>query len=328
MQYWAKRTQANALWVVILAFGCAPVASAQNATIRGVSVLGSSGNTFELEITSSQAITPQTRVLTGPDRLVVDFAGAVPGRTLRSLAVNRGEVKSVRVGLFENDPPVTRIVLDLRAPQQYQIFPAGRNVVVKLLASGSASTIAMNQPPPAAPALPPPPPPPSHKLDVHCPNGALSIVAERVTLAAVLTEIHRCTGAEISIPAGAQGEQVFANLGPAPARQVLTSLLNGSPYNFIVIGSDRDPNLLRSVLLSPRGAAGASMPAVVQAQPQPAVAEAPEEPSAEPPPDSLPGPDANSPDASAPPDDSANPSANPSDTPANPPSGVYPPPPQ
>ena len=102
-------------------------AQAGTATIRGISVLGSSGASFELEIAGTQAITPQTRVLTGPDRLVMDFPGAVPGRALRNLASISGEVKGVRVGLFENDPPVTRIVLDLRSPAAAIRFslPAG-----------------------------------------------------------------------------------------------------------------------------------------------------------------------------------------------------------
>jgi hypothetical protein len=339
MLFSAKRTLAIALGACALSLGLAQVADAQagTATIRGISVLGSSGASFELEIAGTQAITPQTRVLTGPDRLVIDFPGALPGRALRNLALNQREVKGVRVGLFENDPPVTRVVLDLRSPQRYQIFPSGRSVIVKLMPPGSANPAAAMTVTAAAPAAPPPPPRPANQLQVQCPNGTLKIVAQRVPLAAVLTEIHRCTGAEISIPSGAQSEEVFANLGPAPARQVLTSLLNGSAYNFIMIGSERDPNLLRSVLISPRGSAGESMPAIVQPAPEPAVAEAPEEQSApEPPPDVLPGPDTSNPsDTSNPPDTSSSPdtsnppegSQNPN-PPATPPNGSYPPPPQ
>ena len=83
-------------------------------------------------------------------------------------------------------------------------------------------------------------------------NGMLTIRAERATLAQVLFEVQRKTQAEIAIPAGAEQEQVAAELGPAPARDVLGSLLNGSSYNFIFVGNEmklerviltrRDPN--------------------------------------------------------------------------------------
>ena len=79
------------------------------ASVRQVHVLGSK-DAVEIEIEASDRILPETRVLTGPDRLVVDFPNAVPGNQLRSQSVNRGEVKDVRVGLFQSKPPVTRVV--------------------------------------------------------------------------------------------------------------------------------------------------------------------------------------------------------------------------
>jgi hypothetical protein len=81
----------------------------------------------------------------------------------------------------------------------------------------------------------------------------LSIWADKVTLAELLNEVHRQTGADIPIPAGAEQELVVANLGPAPAPDVLASLLNGSRFNFIMVGSSENPAQLRSVLLSPKG---------------------------------------------------------------------------
>jgi hypothetical protein len=84
-------------------------------------------------------------------------------------------------------------------------------------------------------------------------NGMLRIRAENATLSQVLFEVQRQTQAEIAIPAGAEREQVIADLGPAPARDVLSALLNGLPYNFIFVGNElslerviltlRDPNI-------------------------------------------------------------------------------------
>jgi len=66
----------------------------------------------------------------------------------------------------------------------------------------------------------------------------LRIRAEKATLSQVLFEVQRQTQAEIAIPAGAEQEQVIADLGPAPARDVLSSLLNGTSYNFIFVGNE------------------------------------------------------------------------------------------
>jgi hypothetical protein len=69
-------------------------------------------------------------------------------------------------------------------------------------------------------------------------NGMLRIHAEKATLSEVLFEVQRQTQAEIAIPAGAEQEEVVADLGPAPARDVLAALLNGSAYNFIFVGNE------------------------------------------------------------------------------------------
>jgi hypothetical protein len=75
----------------------------------------------------------------------------------------------------------------------------------------------------------------------------LRIHADRSTLAEVLFEVQRETQAEIAIPAGAEQEGVVADIGPAPARDVLGTLLNGSHYNFIFVGDELS---LERVILS------------------------------------------------------------------------------
>src|ERR1700692_2674136 len=108
-------------------------------SIRGVQVLHSAGQ-VEIEIEASERIVPQINLLSSPDRLVVDFVNARPSAQLRNLSVNRAEVKNLRVGLFSSNPPVTRIVLDLNGPQPYQLFPAGRTVMLKIGNRGSQSS--------------------------------------------------------------------------------------------------------------------------------------------------------------------------------------------
>jgi len=50
-----------------------------------------------------------------------------------------------------------------------------------------------------------------------------------------------------------------ADLGPAPAQEVLTHLLNGSRFNFLILNSARNPLQLDRVILTPRGE-GMTMP--------------------------------------------------------------------
>ena len=218
-----------------------------NVAVRQVTLLPATRD-VEIEIQSTHRISPETQVVTEPDRLVIDFPGAVPSAQLRTLAVNRGGVKSVRSGLFRSNPPVTRVVLDLDGPLPYQVFPSGSSVIVKLgKAQGAANSVAAAVPAPEEPPLPPPP-----VIEVHLQNGLMSLTAERTNLAAVLAEIRKQTGADVSIPAGAEQEQVVAKLGPAPTRDVVAALLNGSRYNFVLVGSDNDSSL-RRLILTPKG---------------------------------------------------------------------------
>ena len=224
-----------------------PLAAQNPAHVQHVSVTGS-GEQIEVEIQTSGTVTPQSQLIAAPDRIVVDFPGALPSGTLHALKVNQGVLKGIRTGLFSANPPVTRVVLDLRAPRSYQILASGNVAVVKLgAASAAAGAAGLAQPPASAAASAPPKP----ALDVTFQDGLLRIRAEKATLAEVLFEVHQQTGAEIGIPAGAEQEAVAVDLGPAPARDVLASLLNGSRYNFVFVGRAGDRSL-QQVILSVR----------------------------------------------------------------------------
>jgi hypothetical protein len=256
---------------------CAQTPAASGARVQHVVVRGT-GDAMEVEIqTSGAPVEPDTQAITGPDRIVVDFPGALPAAELRALKVNRGALKAVRTGLFFDNPPITRVVLDLAEPQSYRVSTSQNAVVIKLgsaaagvqaldaapaarlqnasfagarVAAPRVSTAVSNAPLSSAVREAPTPPKPS--LTVTFENGMLRIHAEKATLAQVLFEVQRQTRAEIAIPAGAELEQVAADLGPAPARDVLGALLNGSAYNFIFVGEElslerviltrRDPN--------------------------------------------------------------------------------------
>ena len=74
-----------------------PLIAQTGATVEHVLVRGNA-DAMEVEIQTSGAIAPNTQAITGPDRIVVDFPGALPSAELRSLMVNRGALKRFAPG--------------------------------------------------------------------------------------------------------------------------------------------------------------------------------------------------------------------------------------
>jgi hypothetical protein len=110
------------------------------------------------------------------------------------------------------------------------------------------------------PAAPPPPRPPStpEQMPPRAPvvvwdGKQLSIKSENATLADILIAVRGCMKASIEIPPGAAAERVATELGPGPAREVLTSLFAGSDFDYVIMASDTEEDGVRSILLTPRG---------------------------------------------------------------------------
>jgi len=133
-----------------------------------------------------------------------------------------------------------------------------------LFAAGSTARnhkAVAQQPTPVAP--PPAPPQPLQPLSlqqmpasppkVTYQNGQLSITAENSTLGDILHAVQAQTGASIEMP-GNPPERVVIHLGPGPARDVLADLLNGSHFNYVVVGSTADPNKIQRVVLTAKTA--------------------------------------------------------------------------
>ncbi len=93
---------------------------------------------------------------------------------------------------------------------------------------------------------------PSTPATVTYQGGMLSISAKNSPLSDILREIRKLTGAAIEIPPQNSGsdERVITHLGPGTPRDVLVSLLNGSSYNYVMLGSSSDPNMISSIILT------------------------------------------------------------------------------
>ena len=104
---------------------------------------------------------------------------------------------------------------------------------------------------------PPPPPPTPEQMAPVAPTvsyqaGQLSIQSNNATLAQVLRSVVAKTGASFEIPSSANGDRVVAQLGPGQPRDVLATLLNGSKFNYIILGSPDQPGSVQKVILTPR----------------------------------------------------------------------------
>jgi hypothetical protein len=90
-------------------------------------------------------------------------------------------------------------------------------------------------------------------------NEQLTIVAPNSTLGDILRAVRKQTGADIDVPSAP--ERVVTHLGPGPARDVLAELLNGSRFNYILLGSPTsDAALTRVVLVVKTGPENVSAP--------------------------------------------------------------------
>ena len=143
------------------------------------------------------------------------------------------------------------------------------------------------QPAPAPPTLEQQPPTPPQ---VTYRDGQLSIVSTNATLSQVLRSVQTQTGAVIDLPPGAGSERVVAKLGPGKPQAVLSSLLDGSKFNYVILGESKNPGAVQKIVLLAKSAGGVSEPAVNTAQnnirPQPPVPQA--QPGVEPPEDEYP----------------------------------------
>jgi hypothetical protein len=102
-------------------------------------------------------------------------------------------------------------------------------------------------------------------------DAQLTIVAPNSTLGDILRAVRKQTGAEIEIPSAP--ERVVTHLGPGPAREIVAELLNGSRFNYVLLGSPANDGLLTRVVLvaksAPENVSPSNSTSLAQQQQQP-----------------------------------------------------------
>jgi hypothetical protein len=112
-------------------------------------------------------------------------------------------------------------------------------------------------PPPQPPPKPPTPAQlPAKPPEVILEDRQLWILADNSTLGDILNQVRTRTGAVIEVASGDVSERVMGRFGPGPARDVLSALLNGSHFNYVLTSPGNDPTGLSHVVLIPKPAGG------------------------------------------------------------------------
>lgn len=104
-------------------------------------------NGLTIEIVLSTPFLPQGVPVANPDRLVFDFPGFTLPSGNRQMPVNSGPVRRFRAAMFQSDPPITRVVIDLKEPVTFNVRSVGNKVEIEIPLSKGTST-------PADPKLP------------------------------------------------------------------------------------------------------------------------------------------------------------------------------
>jgi hypothetical protein len=142
--------------------------------------------------------------------------------------------------------------------------------------AGSTKAHTHHKKAPAIAEVPPTPPPPL-TLEQQPPtapqvsyrNGQLTIDAANSTLSSILRAIQVQTGASMDVPSAAGSERVAMRLGPGQPRDVLHTLLNGSKFDYMILGVAGNPGAIQKVILTPKQAVGATTQASNNPQPVP-----------------------------------------------------------
>ncbi len=123
-------------------------ASAQTNQLRRVNVVPATDQ-VQIEISSTQSVTPRLSKLSSPDRIVVELPETVIASSQSKIPVGSAGVKGVRIGMDGKTPPTTSVVIDLEKPLSYELTPgsAGK-VILTVHAQGAAPSMAKNNAPP------------------------------------------------------------------------------------------------------------------------------------------------------------------------------------
>ena len=187
-----------------------------------------------VEILSSKPLVPSVTLLDGPSRLVIDLPGANLAMTHKRVDFRSEEINGVRADQFQNNPPITRVVVDLVQPVGYTWDAAGNRLMVRIHASADA--VAARAQPPSVPAFT------RGEQPVAVPvspggNGAIMLAGSRIAGGSSVSagadtailrlgrggEVRVCPGTTVSVTSSKNGRDLMLGMstGALEAHYVL-----------------------------------------------------------------------------------------------------------
>jgi hypothetical protein len=176
-----------------------------------------------VEILSTKPLIPAIRSLDNPPRLVIDLPRAVLDVQEKRISVQANQISTLRVDQYQQNPPVTRVVVDLLAQRSYTWEAAGNRLVVHLGKNPAADA---NQSPFQAPSVASLTPTPKAVAVVVPSTGAMALVGSGMMSGSSVTagddtallrlarggEVHVCPGTTVSVTPSQNGRNVMLGM--------------------------------------------------------------------------------------------------------------------
>jgi hypothetical protein len=119
----------------------APSSASAHNQLEKVNVV-QGADSIQIEISSSEAVTPKIEKLKSPDRVLVELPETVVASAQNKISVGAGGVKGVRIGMDGKNPPTTSVVIDLDKALAFELTPSAAGKTILTLHTEGASQAA------------------------------------------------------------------------------------------------------------------------------------------------------------------------------------------
>ena len=140
------RARQLAVFLLLVTSADAQNSSVARPEIQGLNVSVQQGTEIRIEL-GTTALIPDARVAaTYHDSLILDLPGAVYHGSPRRIPVNHAGVRAVRLWMQSEDPPLTRVVVEIDRTQQYLLSSDGKTIVLRVgpVLEGASSAVTPN----------------------------------------------------------------------------------------------------------------------------------------------------------------------------------------